>query len=340
MTFKVAIFVYPGFELLDASGPASVLESANHVLALRAMEPLYETVLVSVRGGLVASNGGVQVHTEALTDGPPGQLHTFLVTGAEEPSLRAIMATPELRTWVPIWARSAVRYGSICSGTFVLAAAGLIDGRRVACHWIACRPLASAYPQLSVDENAIYVEDGDVWTSAGVSTGIDMALAMVAKDASASIANVVARRLVLYARRPGYQSQFSAMLLAQGTADNPFVEVLEWMHDNLDRDLGVPALADRAGLTERTFYRKFTSVMGETPARFVELLRLDEARLLLSRGVSVKAAAARVGLSPSGNLSRCFERRFGISPTVFREMHRGHDAEGGGPADTRLAAAS
>jgi transcriptional regulator GlxA family with amidase domain len=165
------------------------------------------------------------------------------------------------------------------------------------------------------------VIDGDLWTSAGVTTGIDMALAMVTHDLDASIAGEVAKRLVLYARRPGYQSQFSPVLKAQVKGDSPFAELIGWIQSNLDASLDVPSMAARAGLAQRTFHRKFVAATGETPAHFVEIARLDAARMLLSRGLSLKSVAAQVGLFPAARLAEAFERRFGVAPRLFRDMH-------------------
>lgn len=148
-----------------------------------------------------------------------------------------------------------------------------------------------------------------------------MALAMVAQDIDSTIASEVAKRLVLYARRPGYQSQFSPVLQAQVKGDSPFAELIEWIQENLGAQLDVPILAERAGMTERTFHRKFVASTGETPARFVEIARLDAARMLLSRGLSLKSVAAQVGLYPPARLTEAFERRFGIAPRLFRDMH-------------------
>jgi transcriptional regulator GlxA family with amidase domain len=203
----------------------------------------------------------------------------------------------------------------------VRGAAGLLDGRRVATHWDSCKPLAKTFPKVSVDPEALYVVDGKLWTSAGVTTGIDMALAMITRDLDASVAGEVAKRLVLYARRPGYQSQFSPVLKAQVKGDSPFVDLIGWMQSNLDAPLDVPSLAARAGLSERTFHRKFVAATGETPARFVEIARLDAARMLLSRGLSLKSVAAQVGLFPPARLAEAFERRFGVAPRLFRDMH-------------------
>jgi transcriptional regulator GlxA family with amidase domain len=203
----------------------------------------------------------------------------------------------------------------------VLAHFGLIDGKRVATHWEACSELAKRFPKVHVDANALYVEDGRVWTSAGVTTGIDMALALVERDLGSAIASAIAKRLVLYARRPGYQAQFSPVLIAQMRADEPFSELINWIKDNLSEKLDVSTLAARVAMSDRSFHRKFTSLIGETPAHFVESLRLDQARNLLSAGISLKEIAARTGYSSAVQFSKAFDRRFGMAPTLFREVH-------------------
>jgi transcriptional regulator GlxA family with amidase domain len=320
MPIQISILVYPGFELLDASGPVSVFSTANFILAQHAKAPAYAITMVSPTGGMVSSSSGVGVDTRPLSKVPPRNLHTFLVAGAEAGPLREILKDAVIRKRAPRWAEKSRRYGSVCAGTFVLAALELINGRRVASHWSACRPLAAAFPKVRVDENAIFVEDGPVWTSAGVTTGIDMALAMVAKDTSAAIAHDVAKRLVLYVRRPGNQSQFSPLLRAQRRGEYRFGDLMDWVHLHLDQRLDVRVLAAKARLSERTFFRRFTEAMGETPARLIECLRLDAARLLLSQGLATKLTAARVGL-PTARFTRAFARRFGVSPRLYRQMH-------------------
>ncbi|SCM74850.1 Transcriptional regulator, AraC family [uncultured Pleomorphomonas sp.] len=317
----VAFIVYPGFELLDVSGPASVFNGANRALRQRGKPAFYKVVLASAQGGAVESSSGVALETRPIADLRPDEAQTLLVAGAEREPLLPAMADPGLRAALPHLAGKAERFGSVCAGGFVLAALGLLDGRRVATHWDSCKSLAMAFPKVSVDPEALYVVDGALWTSAGVTTGIDMALAMITYDLDASIAGEVAKRLVLYARRPGYQSQFSPVLKAQAKGDSPFAELIGWMQTNLDAALDVPSLAARAGLSERTFHRKFVAATGETPARFVEILRLDAARLLLSRGGSLKSVAAQVGLFPPTRLAEAFERRFGVAPRLFRDMH-------------------
>ena len=321
MAHQVAILVYPGFELLDASGPASVFAAANDALIERGRKPFYAVETISAGGGLVQSRGGVAIETRALRRVPVKTVDTLLVAGAREEPIRVVMGDPLVRRWLPRCARVAKRFGSVCAGTFVLATLGLLDGRRAATHWSAAAPLTKFFPRVSVDPEALYVVDGRIWTSAGVTTGIDMALAIVSHDLDASIANQAAEWLVLYARRPGYQSQFSPVLRAQARADNPFADLIAWLPSNLQRRLDVPTLAAEAGLSERNFYRKFMETTGETPARYIETVRLDAARMLLAKGLPLKTIAAEVGLSPTSRFTKAFERRFGVSPRLFREMH-------------------
>jgi transcriptional regulator GlxA family with amidase domain len=209
----------------------------------------------------------------------------------------------------------------VCTGAFVLAAFGLGQGKRVATHWEATAILGRRHPDLQVDANALYVEDGRVWTSAGVTTGIDMCLALVARDLGDAAANAIAMRLVLYARRPGYQSQFSPVLAAQARSDGPFEGLVDWIRAHLGDGLDVAGLAERAGMSPRNFHRRFTETMGETPARLVETLRLDHARQLLRTTLSLKEIATQTGYATPGQFSKSFTRRFGLSPGLFREMH-------------------
>jgi transcriptional regulator GlxA family with amidase domain len=315
---RMALLAFDGFQLLDVTGPAAVFGAANDRLGRRA----YDLQIVSSRGGRVPSSSGVAVDSVALAGLAARGIGTLLIAGGEESALRAAIADPAIRRWVPRCAERAARFGSVCTGTFVLAALGLVDGRRVTTHWGGCAQLAAMFPALRVNPEALYVVDGRVWTSAGVTTGIDMALAMVERDLGAEIANAIARNLVLYARRPGNQSQFSPLLRAQIRADTPLAGLIAWMQANLDQSLDVPSLAARAGLSQRSFHRRFVEATGETPARFVATLRLEAARTLLARGMPLKAIAREVGLPSAARLSAAFDRRFGVSPALFRAMHR------------------
>jgi transcriptional regulator GlxA family with amidase domain len=309
---KITIFAYDGCQLLDVTGPAAVFGAANESLA----KPVYDLRIVSADGGALRTNSGVSLSTERMS----GQPDTLLMAGGSR-GLRAMIARDDARRWFHSAARKARRYGSVCSGALVLAAWGLLDGKRVATHWSSCEFLAERHPEVTVDPDSLYVVDGRVWTSAGVTTGIDMALAIVEADLGAQLANHIARHFVLYARRPGYQSQFSPLLQAQVKADGHFADLIDWMQAHLDQALDVPELARRAGLSERSFYRKFTEATGKTPAHFVETLRLEAARALLSKGLPLKVIAGKVGLRTSARLGQAFERRFGMAPSLFREMH-------------------
>ncbi|MCW5707252.1 helix-turn-helix domain-containing protein [Shinella sp.] len=317
----VVFIVYPGFELLDVSGPASVFNGANRALGQRGKPAFYRVVLASAHSGAVESSSGLAMETRPVAGLRSAEAQTVLVAGAEREPLLQAMADPALRKALPQLASRADRFGAVCTGGFVLAALGLLDGHRIATHWDSCEPFTKAFPKVTVDPDSLYVVDGRLWTSAGVTTGIDMALAMVAHDLDAAIAGEVAKRLVLYARRPGYQSQFSPVLKAQVKGDSPFADLIGWIQSNLDAPLDVPSLAARSGLSERTFHRRFVAATGETPARFVETARLDTARMLLSRGLSLKSVAAEVGLFPPARLAEAFERRFGVTPRLFRDMH-------------------
>jgi transcriptional regulator GlxA family with amidase domain len=313
---RVTVVVYSGIQILDATGPAAVFSAANRDMA----EPAYEVELVSSRGGAIASSAGISIETRATRDCDPRTVHTLLVAGGDEHAVQSAMADRTLERWVTHASEASVRYGSVCSGAFVLAAYGLLDGYNVATHWQGCTRLAKLFPKLSVDPEALYVVQGRVWTSAGVTTGIDMALAMVEKDLGAAAAAAVAQALVVYSRRPGYQSQFSPVLRAQLRSDSPYAGLIDWLQTHLHESLAVDDLARRARQSARDFHRKFVAVTGQTPARFVENLRLDQVRMLLPHALSLKEIADQTGFGSAVRMSRAFERRFGVKPSLFREM--------------------
>ncbi|RYZ08569.1 MAG: helix-turn-helix domain-containing protein [Myxococcales bacterium] len=313
----VALVAFPGAQILDITGPAAVFTTANRELG----REHYAVRIVSSSGEPARTSAAITLATEPLTALGPRAVDTLLIAGGEQEGIVAAIADRKLRAWVKRTARQARRFGSVCSGTFVLASYGLLDERRAATHWNACQRLAERFPRVSVDADALYVVDGNVWTSAGVTTGIDMCLAMVQQDLGASVAHAVARQLVVYARRPGYQTQFSSTLRAQGQSDSPYAGLCAWLSDNLNQDLGVAALAAQMGQSPRDFHRKFLAAMGQSPARFVEELRLEQARLLLSHQLSLKEIAARTGFGGAVRLSRAFERRYGVRPSLFRQVH-------------------
>jgi transcriptional regulator GlxA family with amidase domain len=314
----IALLAFDGMQILDITGPAAVFAAANDACG----RSFYRVHILSATGGPIQSNSAVSTLTTAIKEMPPQSVHTLLVVGGDVSGLRQLAAMPSVRSWVMATAAVAQRFGSVCSGALVLGSFGLLDGKRVTTHWHACAALTQQNPEAKVDMNALYIEDGRVWTSAGVTTGIDMCLAIVEKDLGSAVTHAVAERLVLYARRPGYQSQFSPILSAQARAGTVFADLIEWMKDNLTKTLDVPDLAARVAMSGRSFHRKFTNAIGETPAHFVETLRLDHSRHLLAANLSLKEIAAKTGFSTAAQFTKAFERRFGVTPGFFRELHR------------------
>jgi len=306
---------FPGVQTLDATGPAEVFAAAVRVVG----RPVYEVVVASTAGGPIATSAGFTVGTRRLAGLSPRPRDTVLVGGGGEAPVRAAIADRRLTRWLVRAAPVVERLGSVCSGAFVLAAAGLLDGRRCATHWEACDRLAATRPAVTVDRDAIFVTDGPLWTSAGVTTGIDMALAMVEADHGRRVVDELAARLVLYARRPGFQSQWSAALVAQRAGSDPLGPVIAWARAALDRPLAVDTLARRAGLSPRTFHRRCVEHLGTTPARLVAQLRLERARTLLTTSdLSVKEIAVHCGLRDGAQLARLCQRGLGVSPREYR----------------------
>lgn len=315
MTYRIALFVFDGVQLLDVAGPASVFAAANDACA----QHFYRLDVVSIGGLPVRSSAGIDVPARSLRAVRAQNVDMLMIAGGDEARLRSLAALPALRRWVGRLRPQVTRIASVCTGAFLLAELGLLDGRRAATHWASCDELARDFPLVEVERDALFVEDGPLWTSAGVTTGIDMSLALVERDLGSDIAHRIAQRLVLYARRPGHQSQFSPLLDAQGRAGRPFARLVEWMQRHLQEPLDVAQLAARAAMSERSFHRKFTAAMGQTPAHFVETLRLERARTLLGAGRPVKEIAAEAGFASPTHLSRAFERRFGVTPRVYRQ---------------------
>lgn len=314
-TRTIAFFAFDQCQLLDVAGPSSVFGVANSV----AGRTFYDVKIVSPRGENISTSCGVSIATVAIKKFRPKTIHTILVTGGGMTAMRESIEAPATRQWLKHCVRSVPRFGSICSGAYILAELGELDGSRIATHWANCADLATRFPKLSVDRNSLFVVSGKAWTSAGISTGIDMALAMVEQDIGRQVADKVAKFMVLYARRPGYQSQFSEMLNAQMAAGSQFEELITWLQTRLSEPITVALLANKCGLTERTFYRKFVTATGQTPSQFVQNARLEVARTLLATNLELKAIAARCGMT-SVTLSIAFERKFGLSPSTFRKM--------------------
>lgn len=313
---SILFVAYPGFELLDLSGPLAVFGAANQLAAV----PPYDLAVASMHGGPVTDGLGLALQTNPCP-AAIGAETTVIVLGALDGELRRAMGDARLIEWLARVAPCAERVCSVCTGAFVLAAAGVLDGRRATTHWMGCGHLGRAFPSVRVEPDALYVQDGRVWTSAGVAAGIDMALAMVRADTDAALMARVARRLVVYAHRPGGQSQFSEALSAQAAAGGAFGPLVEWIERHLAEDLSVRRLAERAGMSERSFHRKFLAVTGGTPSRFVDELRMARARGLLGAGMAIKDAARRTGFASESGFRAAFRERYGVPPATHRSLH-------------------
>ena len=310
---------FPDAQLLDVAGPLEVFAVANWL----APTSQYETVITSVAGGLVRTSSGVGIDTRRLA-ACRGAVDTLLVAGGAG-KLQAALDEPLLSGVRRLAGRSR-RVTSVCTGAFVLAAAGLLDGRRVTSHWRWCPQLAATYPTLHVEPTAIYVRDGDVWTSAGITAGIDLALALVADDHGQQLSAAVARELVVYLRRAGGQAQFSAPLAVQVTEREPLRELLEWIVQHPADDLSVAGLARRLHLSERQLSRVFKAELNVTPAEHVEMVRVEAARRLLeTTTVPVESIARQTGFGTPETMQRAFRRRVSTTPSSYR---RHFDAAG------------
>ncbi len=311
---SVEILAYPAVQLLDVAGPLQVFATANELAATRGEAALYAPRVVSAHAPLVTASAGLGLAVAPLPRGAAPD--TLLAAGG--PGVHDAAKNPVVLDWLRRRAARARRVASVCTGAFLLGAAGLLDGRRAATHWLHCAELGRRYPDIRVEADPIYVRDGAVWTSAGVTAAIDLALALVEEDAGRALSLAVARHLVMFLKRPGGQAQFSTALSLQG-ADDRFGELHAWMSGRLNGDLSLPTLARKAGMSERSFSRHYAQMTGLTPARAVERLRVEAARRLLSdTRLPVKRVAARCGFGSEETLRRSFGRLLAATPQDYR----------------------
>jgi transcriptional regulator GlxA family with amidase domain len=321
---RIALVGFEGFQILDIAGPVEVFSKANqHMPAVTAAPFRYELILASPSGGTIASSSGMQIAgTRAIAEFDE-DIDTLLIAGGPEAALRAVATGTDLLEWIVARAGRTRRVASICTGAFLLGASGLLDGRRATTHWAGTKALETMLPKTEVVPDAIFVGDGHIFTSAGVTAGIDLSLAFVEQDCGPQAALDTARDLVLYLRRVGGQSQFSTSLAAQANAASGLRAIVAFIEEHPEANLSVPMLADRAAMSERTFARAFLAETGMTPAKFVELVRLDRAKQLLETGRwPLARIAERSGLGSAATLARTFRRRLGITPEEYRARFR------------------
>jgi transcriptional regulator GlxA family with amidase domain len=334
---RIGIVAFPGSQILDIAGPLAVFAEANQFCRgdLYAKQAAYQVELISTESDrLVDCYCGVNITAKTDFRRVKGKFDTLIIAGGY-----GVMQVEKIAGFLP-WLRKAAkasrRIGSVCSGAFALAAAGLLDGRRATTHWYFCRQMAERFPAVQFDPDPIFIRDGAVYTSAGVTAGIDLSLAMIEEDWGAELALLVARALVVFLRRPGSQSQFSATLSLQTSDRAPIRELHVWMLDNLREPLTVEQLAERVGMSPRNFARVFAEQVGVTPARFVVQIRVEAARRRLEESSqSVELIAEECGFGSTESMRSAFQRLLRVSPQEYRK--RFYLAEEGEQNDEQLA---
>jgi transcriptional regulator GlxA family with amidase domain len=309
----IGVLIFPDFQLLDAAGPISVFE-----IAARYARAAPSIRVVAAAPGPVRSSSGAELLARKF--GPVSAFKTLLIAGGD--GVEAASRDTCTRNFVKTIARRGTRIASVCSGAFVLAEAGLLDGRRATTHWQRTRQFLRTYPNVKLEPDSIYVRDGNIWSSAGITAGIDLALAMVAEDHGEDIAQKTARQLVLYHRRSGGQSQFSSLLELKAPTGR-FGPLLTWARENLDAKLTVEDLAERAGMSSRHFTRAFIAETGSTPSKAIERLRIEVARARVqSSSEAIERVAEVTGFRDPERMRRAFIRAFGQPPQSLRRAAR------------------
>jgi transcriptional regulator GlxA family with amidase domain len=314
----VAIAIFPGVQALDVAGPVDVFAEANGFIAEGSG---YEIVLVSPEAGAVRASNGTRLFADYACQDASSRYNTALVAGG--PTLPTDNPDPRLTDWLVDVASHSERYGSICTGAFALGHAGLLDDRDVTTHWQNAPLLAQRFPRARVELDRIYLRDGNLITSAGVTAGIDLALALVGDDHGAKVALAVAKRLVVFAQRRGGQSQFSPYLSAPADETSPVAKVQAYTMEHVRERLSVEKLAEVAGMSARNFARTFVQLAGVTPHEFVEQARVDAARNALeSNDAPLKTVAYECGFGTAERMRLVFSRRLGVSPNEYRTSFR------------------
>jgi transcriptional regulator GlxA family with amidase domain len=331
---QVVILAFPDVQSLDVTGPLEVFAGARTLIeATGRAERGYDVRILSRDGAQLRTSSGLTILPHGDFSDTPARLDTLIVAGGY--GSREASADPATIEWIARTSARARRTASVCTGAFLLAAAGLLDGRRATTHWAAACELARSHPAVSVDPEPIFLRDGDIWTSAGVTAGMDLALALLEEDLDRDAALTIARHLVLFLRRPGNQAQFSATLAAQEPLREPLRDTRRHIVEHLASDLSVEALAEHAYMSPRHFARSFRAETGVTPARYVESVRLEAARRALEDTPEPVAAVAQAcGFGTAETMRRAFLRALGVGPAEYRR--RFHPA--GSPSGTAAAA--
>jgi len=323
MVKKIVVLAFDGAQMLDITGPIEVFSEAC-IFAGRPIDPDnpsddYAIQCIALDSGSIAMSNGLEITAISYRD-IELPIDTLIIPGGTETGMRALALERDFLQWLSKAIPKSRRVVSVCTGAFILANLGVLNGRRVCTHWGACKSLQQLAPEVHVDANALFKRDGCFYTSAGVTAGIDLALALVEEDLGNEIAGAIARNLVLYLRRPGGQAQFSQPLLAQYRATGKLRDVLDFIASNPAADLNLEILADRAAMSPRSFSRTFQKELGKTPGAYVREYRLGLAGQLLSTTeTTLKELARRIGFSSVDIFSRAFVRHFGLRPDTYRK---------------------
>lgn len=330
-TLRVVLLAHDQMNLLDLAGPLQALSTASKRFSGNG-PALYETIVASVDGGSILTSAGLPIATMPLSALDGIAIDTLIAPGGSKDN--EMHAPPQLVSWIAQRGPGVRRLCSVCTGAFLLAAAGSLDGKRVATHWDWVARLEKLHPAIHVDADRIFIQDGSIWTSAGVSAGIDLTLALIEADYGHRVAIETARQLVMFIKRSGGQSQFSVPLAAQSDATGKFADLHVWIAAHINDDLSIERLAEQAGMTPRTFARAYADTHGRTPAKTVEAMRMEVAcRALEETDLPLKSIATRAGYGNEQSLRRAFQRQLGISPIQYRARFSAQ----GDPATTETA---
>jgi transcriptional regulator GlxA family with amidase domain len=317
----IVVLAFESAQLLDIAGPLQTFASANEI-AKDGRDGPYRLVVASRRGGVIRTSSGLPLVTVSIASLRGAPIDTLIIPGG--PGVHVALKDSRLVAWVRGQAPTTRRVASVCTGAFLLAQTGLLAARRATTHWKSCSRLQQNHPEIEVDPNPIFIRDGSIWTSAGVTAGIDLSLALIEEDLGRALAMQVARHLVVFLKRPGGQSQFSTPLQAQaaaatGNAPNSFAPLHGWIAAHVAGDLRVERLAEQAGMSPRTFARVYSAMMGVTPARMVEKIRIEAVRRALEdTDMPIKKIASVCGFGQEERLRRAFARQVGTTPAEYR----------------------
>ncbi|MDF2181155.1 GlxA family transcriptional regulator [Neptuniibacter sp. CAU 1671] len=314
-TLNIGVVIFHEAQVLDITGPHEVFSSARVLQQQYGLSEQYRVFLIAKTRTPVTMSSGMQLMPDYDFTDCPADLDTLIVPGAE--NIQLALDDAALLAWIAQQSRCVRRLVSICTGAFLLARLGLLNGKNITTHWAYCADMQQQFPQLNIESDAIFIKQGNTYTSAGVTAGMDLSLALVEEDAGKKIAMSVARKLVVFYKRPGGQKQFSEFILSQSSSH--FSALIDWILDNLSADLSIEILAERANMSPRHFNRKFKSDVGETPAKFVERLRLCQARMLLENKTTVlKSIADKCGFKSEEQMRRAFQRELCVTPNEYR----------------------